>query len=226
MIHSGLITDIALTLLLAAILFQLGWLADKLFLRGAPTSTLRMSQPPLLAIWVLLWPVYTGPDWIMAGILLIVLPLLLTKVLKGEFWKRLSDIWSEQPFGLWPAILFIIAIGLCSFIFVTTPEYGLGIALSLILGNSIAGLADRIFRYRLQFRLNPEQTLAGHLLLIAATALACGWSIRFHHHIAWEQVLIATTLVGIIASITRAITPKLFTAPAMVSTMYATLYFL
>ncbi|MDX8394864.1 MAG: hypothetical protein R8K22_00445 [Mariprofundaceae bacterium] len=222
---------IVINILLAIGIIQLMWLSVMLFRRGIVPSTIWQSILPLISLWVLIWPVYEEPQYLWIGIIILGLPILPTYVSKRAFWSHLRRAWSsptpaDSSPHMWPLISLLMALTFTITLFQHTPEFGLGIALSLTLAFPFATLLDRMQKLKLGFPLHPKQTLFGHLGFIIAIALLCGWSINLYHGLPWQQLFIATTLAGMSASLIRAITPQTLHLPLAATAMTTTLWLL
>jgi len=223
--------DIIITLLFFIGLGQLAWLSVMMLRRGITSTALCAALPPMISIWVLLWPLYEHPIWIWAGIMLLGLPILLGFTVNTPFWQHLRLAWSgplhtdEAP-QMWPLLSLISALAVAAAFFQRSPEFGLGIGLAACLAFPAAELLDRGRYMQLGFPRHPEQSLIGHIGLIFSTALLCGWAIHLYHGIEWQRLFIATLLVGIAASAIRAFIPTHFTLPLATLSMGLTLWLL
>ncbi|MDT8375614.1 MAG: hypothetical protein RQ867_02625 [Mariprofundaceae bacterium] len=223
--------DIMVTALFFIGLSQLALLSVMMLRRNIAPDTLSASLPPLISIWVLLWPVYEQPVWLWAGIVLSGLPLLLAFTVNTPFWQHLRIAWSgtvyedETP-RMWPLLSLITALAVAAAFFQRAPEFGLGIGLAVCLAFPAAELLDRGNTMPLGFPQHPEQTLIGHVGLVFSTALLCGWAIHLYHGIEWQRLFIATLLVGITASVIRAFLPTRFILPLAALGMGITLWLL
>lgn len=216
--------DILTTLLFALGLAQFAWFSLMLHRRGMPPVQLLRAAASLLAIWVLLWPLY-GKTWTIFAALAVMLLLLLFVARSRSLTARgLRQAWTHPEKGLQPLALLILALALSAGLFVNVPEWGLGIALSLCLGEAAAELAESTGHgLRLRFPANPAQTLLGHLLLIVSTSCLCAWSLHLYLGVPWLMVIGATLLAGLAASAARGMVPYAWNLPAMVLAMGATL---
>ncbi len=210
---------------------QLAWLSVMLLRRNIPSATLSASLPPMISIWVLFWPLYEHPVWLWAGIILLTLPLLLAFSINTPFWQQLRIAWSgtlheEKPSQMWPLLLLVTALAIATAFFQRSPEFGLGIGLAACLAFPAADLLDRSRYMQLGFPRHPEQTLVGHIGLALSTAILCGWAIHLYHGVEWQRLFIATLLVGITASVTRAFSPTHITLPLATLGMGVTLWLL
>ncbi len=210
---------------------QLAWLSVMLLRRNTPSATLSASLPPMISIWVLFWPLYEHPVWLWAGIILLTLPLLLAFNVNTPFWQQLRIAWSgtlyeNEPPQMWPLLSLVAALAVAAGFSQRLPEFGLGIGLTACLAFPAADLLDRSRYMQLGFPQHPEQTLVGHIGLVFSTAILCGWAIHLYHGVEWQHLFIATLLVGIAASVTRAFSPTHITLPLTTLGMGVTLWLL
>ncbi|MFQ5581389.1 MAG: hypothetical protein ACE5F3_02030 [Mariprofundaceae bacterium] len=231
------ITDITLSAITTIGLVQIVWFSVMLLRRGIGPATIQLALPPLLAIWVLMWPVYTDRTWVWLGIFLLGLPVILASILHAPFWQQLKQAWSTPPKSrgrlikaehvpMWPMTHLLTALAIAAAFFQTFPEFGFGTGLSICLALPAACWLDHTGHFALGFPAHPGQTLAGHLILILMTAIVCGWSLHIYHGIGWQQIFIATLLTGIAASLARALVPGGWNQPAMALAMGGTLWLL
>jgi len=223
--------DIIITVLFFIGLSQLVWLSVMLLRRDIASTTLCAALLPMISIWVLLWPLYEHPIWLWAGIMLLGLPILLAFTINTPFWQHLRIAWSgtgykEASPQMWPLLSLIAALAIAAAFFQRSPEFGLGIGLTVCLAFPAADLLDRGRYMQLGFPRHPEQTLIGHIGLIFSTTLLCGWAIHLYHGIEWQRLFIAMLLVGFAASVTRAFLPTHFTLPLATLGMGVTLWLL
>ena len=229
-------SDVVLSTLVMLGILQLSWFSVMIFRRGAPPATIQHAMPPLLMIWVLMWPVYMDARWLWSGIAALILPAILSVVLKSPFWQHLRLAWSVQRMdaepGIYPGLPLLPLTHLLTALLITglwfqhIPEFGFGLALCLCLAFPAAYWMDQLgmglHRHsfiKLGFPAHPEQTLAGHMVLIAiSTALLC-WSLHVYHGTDWQSLLIATLIASLTASATRALIPGQWNAPAAMSSM-------
>jgi len=227
-------SDLMLSGLVALGVLQLTWFSVMILRRGAPPLTIQHAIAPLLTIWVLMWPVYVDRSWLWSGLAALILPAILANILPSPFWRHLRMAWSGHTenvaFNIYPILPllplthFIAALIIAGLWFTHIPEFGFGLALCLCLAFPAAFWVDHLgtghtILLKLGFPAHPEQTLAGHLLLIAAcTALLC-WSLHVYHGTAWTSLLIATLIPSIAASVTRALIPGQWNAPAAMLAM-------
>ena len=227
--------DAIITVLFAVGLLQLIWLSVMLLRKEIAPSTITAALPPLISIWVLLWPLYENPMSIWAGVMLLGLPTLAAYSLKQPFWQHLRMAWSGPvPRGseeiamphMWPHISLLAALAIAAAFFQRAPEFGLGIGLATCLAFPAAALIDRISHLKLGFPIHPEQTLIGHIVLIVVVSTICMWSIHIYHGIEWERLLIATLIAGMIASVVRGFSPSMLMLPLATLAMGTTLWLL
>ncbi|MFQ5518643.1 MAG: hypothetical protein ACE5E3_01440 [Mariprofundus sp.] len=227
-------SDLVLSALIALGMLQLAWFSVMILRRGAPPVTIQHAIPPLLTIWVLMWPVYVDTRWLWVGLAALVLPALLASILKGLFWSHLRLAWTAQitdpelkiyrSLPLLPLTHYMVALLFAGIWFQNIPEFGFGLALCLCLAFPAAYWIDHLAlkKYnflKLGFPAHPEQTLAGHLLIISiCTALLC-WSLHVYHGTDWKVLFIATLIAAMTASATRAIIPGQWNAPASMLSM-------
>jgi len=227
--------DIILTILFALGLAQLAWFSVMLLRRGLSPSTICASLPPLIAIWVVLWPLYESASSLWTGIVLLGLPILLVYGIRKPFTAQLRIAWSgravpgeeQAPLPhMWSFVSMLTALTIAVAFFQRAPELGLGIGLSACLAFPAASLLDRIGYLKLGFPLHPEQTLIGHIGLIIVVSLLCTWSIQVYHGIEWQRLLIATLIAGMATSIARAFSPTGTVMPLATLAMGGTLWLL
>jgi len=227
-------SDLVLSTLVMLGVLQLAWFSVMILRRGALPSTIQHAIAPLLTIWVLMWPVYVDSNWLWSGLMALILPTTLAAMLKSPFWQHLRIAWSDQTMDselkiypalpLLPLTHFITALFVAGLWFQHIPEFGFGLALCLCLAFPAAFWMDHLGTHKttflkLGFPAHPEQTLAGHLVLIAVcTALLC-WSLHVYHGTDWSSLLIATLIASLTASATRALTPGQWNAPAAMLSM-------
>jgi len=218
-----IIPDYIINFLFAMGMIQVIWLSVALIRKGIPSHTIWQSTTPLLAIWAMAWPIYTQAAWLWLPIGLAAIAISITFTRNTRFWQHLRLVWgiptSHQTFRPWPIFSLLITFCIAIAFFQSIPEFGFGLALSICLAFPLAGLLDRIAYIRLRFPLHPEQTLLGHLGLIIASACLCAWSIHLYHGIQWQQLLIATLIASMGASIIRAMLPSYWNMPIAILTM-------
>jgi len=214
--------DAMLSLLFALGLAQLAWFSIMLRRRGIEPEPLLRSFFALLALWVLLWPLYAHPPAIFVALGLLLLLVLVAARARGRSARALRRAWSTAREGLRPLLSFGLALTLAAALFVAMPAWGLGIALALCLGEAAAETVEAAGRgLRLRFPANPSQTLPGHLLLILVAAICCAWSLRLYLGLPWLALPAASLLAGLAASAARGIAPFPWNLPAMVLAMGA-----
>ena len=212
-----IIPDHIINFLFAIGMAQIIWLSVSLIRKGVSSLAIWQSTTPLLTIWVMSWPVYTQPAWLWLPIGLTAIAISITFTRNTAFWQHLRLVWGtptdHQTFMPWPIISLLITFCIAIAFFQSIPEFGFGLALSACLAFPLAGLLDRIAYMRLRFPLHPKQTLLGHLGLIVASAYLCAWSIHLYHGIQWQQLLIATLIASMAASVIRATLPNYWNTP-------------
>jgi len=123
--------------------------------------------------------------------------------------------------------MILISFIISAELFHLAPELGLGLGLSLCLAWSAAELIDKSgWGLPLNLTTNPTQTLVGHLLLVLGSSLLCAWSLQLYHDVSWHQFLIATLIVGCIASMSRALIVAGLNMPLALLAMATTLWLL
>jgi len=205
--------DTLLTFIVVIGLIQLVWFSVMLHLRGVSSGIITSTMPPLLAIWVLFWPIYAHPAATLAGMAFMAL-VLITCSRMDAFWMRaLRSSWSVAPHGLRPLGLFGTGLTIACAWFAAAPEVGFGVALSLCLAMPAADMLDRADRLRANLAANPEQTWLGHVLFIAVTALLCAWSIHIYARTGLADFLGVTAIAAAVAGIVRAFAPRMWHPP-------------
>ena len=224
------LTDATLSIFVAAGALQMAWFSVMLFRRGIAPVNIQHALTPMLAIWVLMWPVYSDTRWLWAGLIGFAMPSLLACLLRVPFWQHLRVVWTAPAFesrvrnniDLPPLTHLITAIFIAGTWFQTIPEFGFGLALCLSLAFPAAHWVDQLGRHKLKklgFPAHPEQTLAGHLvLIITCTGLLC-WSLNVYHGTDWQALFVATLIAGMAASATRALIPGHWNSPAAMLSM-------
>lgn len=220
-------TDLLLTALVGLGLAQMAWFSVMLLRRGMPPASLQHALPPLLALWVVLWPVYHDARWLWAGIAILFALSLLARFMERPFWAHLRHAWTdvpadptlETPRHLPPMLHVMLALAVAAAWFQNIPEFGFGLALSLCLGMPAAYWLDRAGYLRLGFPAHPEQTLAGHIAFILISALVLCWSLHVYHGTPWQPLLIATLIAAMAGSATRALVPGQWHLPASMLSM-------
>ncbi|MDQ6967372.1 MAG: hypothetical protein Q9M14_01640 [Mariprofundaceae bacterium] len=202
---------------------QLMWISAMLAKRGIAPEFIWQGTMPLLTIWVLIWPVYTQTVWLWLPIAIFIITALLSHIIKRPFWQYLHTIWGGYTNSKrslpWDILSLTSTLAIALAFFQNIPEFGFALALTACLAFPLATLLDRIAYLQLGFLLHPQQTLLGHLALIASSALLCAWSIHLYHGINWQQLLIATLIAGMAASLCRALLPRYWNQPAAILTM-------
>jgi len=202
---------------------QLIWISVMLGKRGIAPQLIWQSSIPLVTIWVLAWPVYTQTLWLWLPIGIFISTALFSHMSKRNFWQYIHTIWGgflKNTHRLpWHILSFTISLAVAILFFQRIPEFGFALALTACLAFPLAELLDRIAYMQLGFLLHPEQTLLGHLALILSSTLICAWSVHLYHGIHWQQLLIATLIAGIAASLCRALLPSNWNQPAAILTM-------
>jgi len=225
--------DLLLTTLFAIGLFQALWLSVVLVRKGFNPSLVRLSITILLSIWVLIWPAYENTHMPLFSLSLFIFPLLFALQKDHAFARHLRLCWHMIPAQTsshkqppsWSMILMSLIIS--AELFNLAPELGFGLGLSLCLAWSAAELIDKSKRgLPLNLASNPTQTLAGHLVLVLSTSLLCAWSLQLYHDTDWQLFLIATLIVGCIASMTRALVVTGLNMPLATLAMAITLWLL
>ena len=230
MLTNMTMADSTLSALVAVGALQLAWFSVMLFRRGIRPVHIQHALTPMLAIWVLMWPVYTDARWLWVGLAGFAIPGLFACLLRSPFWQHLRVVWTapaidpliRNNIDLPPLTHLITAIFIAGAWFQTIPEFGFGLALCLSLAFPAAHWVDQLGRRQfktLGFPAHPEQTLAGHLaLILVCTGLLC-WSLNVYHGTDWQALLIATLIAGMAASATRALIPGQWNTPAAMLTM-------
>jgi len=202
---------------------QLMWVSVMFAKRGVAPKLIWQSSMPLFAIWALAWPIYTQAIWLWFPIAVFITTALLSHMIKRPFWQYLHAIWGgflgQKRSPPWHVLSFTAALAVAVTFFQSIPEFGFGLALTACLAFPLAELFDRIRHMQLGFSLHPEQTLLGHLALIISSAFLCAWSVHLYHGIHWQQLLIATLIAGIAASLCRALLPRNWSQPAAILAM-------
>jgi len=224
--------DLLLTILFGIGLFQLFWLSVVLVRKGFSPSLIRLSMVGLLSIWVLIWPAYEHTTTVFIAFSLFSFPLLFSLRKNHAFARHLRLCWhspnqhiTNQQLPPW--IFLALSCAICTSLFHQAPELGIGLGLSLCLAWSAADIMDTLqFGPRLNIRINPKQTLFGHLLLIIITSLVCTWSLQLYHGADWQQFIIATLIVGFVASLLRALISQGWNMPVSILGMAIVLWLL
>jgi len=228
MLTNIVISDVVLSGIIVVGILQMAWFSVMLMRRGAPAAMIQQAIPPFLAIWVLMWPVYIDARWLGVGLLALLALTVLASLLKSPFWLHLNMAWDAQlpnakddmhpRISLLPQLHLLIAIFIAGAWFQAIPEFGFGLALCLCVAFPAAFWADYFSqRYGfliLKFPSHPEQTLAGHLvLMIVCTTLLC-WSLHVYHGTDWKLLFIAALIASAAASVSRALVPGRWNGPA------------
>jgi len=227
-------SDIIFSALLLFGLAQLAWFSVMLHRRGISGNIIQHTLPPMMAIWVLMWPVYIDSHWLWLGIALFILLTVLARFLPHPFMKRLRLAWTpvtddptfENTSSLLPMFHFSLALLIAGIWFHTIPEFGFGLALTLCLAMPLAHWLDRMGHLKLGFPAHPEQTLAGHIAFILAAALLLCWALHTYHGTPWQPLLIATLIAAMIGSASRAIIPGEWYRPFAMLSMGLTMWLL
>ncbi|MBL4760323.1 MAG: hypothetical protein JKY80_05660 [Mariprofundaceae bacterium] len=202
---------------------QVMWVSVVFAKRQIDPKLIWQSCMPLFTIWVLTWPIYTQTMWLWFPIGIFISVALFSHLRKRPFWQYLHTIWggfSEQKRRFpWHILSFALSLAIAVAFFQNIPEFGFGLALVACLVFPLAELLDRIGYMQLGFLLHPQQTLLGHLTLIISSAFLCAWSVHLYHGTHWQQLLIATLIAGIAASLCRALLPHHWNQPAAILTM-------
>ncbi|ATX82415.1 hypothetical protein Ga0123462_1556 [Mariprofundus ferrinatatus] len=236
-------SDVVLSALVLFGILQLAWFSVMMLRRGIAPDTIQHAIPPLLAIWVLMWPVYTDSRWLWIGVALLALLSLAAVTVNSPFWQHLRAAWTWSPDAddlgmdiyfrpnLPPLTQAIASIFIAALWFQAIPEFGFGLALCFCLAFPAAALIDRFgsvkFNFRrLGFPAHPSQTLAGHLILIAACTILLCWSLHVYHGTDWQILFIATLIAAMTTSASRAVVPGRWNAPAAMFTTGAVMWLL
>jgi len=228
------ISDLVLSALVVLGVLQLTWFSVMFLRRGMPPESIQYAIPPLLTIWVLMWPVYVDARWLWIGMAALMFPPVLSCLLTSPFWQQLRTAWSTQTIDpelrmypvlpLPPMTHFLTALFITGVWFQHIPEFGFGLALCLCLVFRSVDLIDQLavnkFSFlKLGFPAHPEQTLASHLVLIVMCTILLCWSLHVFHGTDWQALLIATLITALTASATRALVPGQWNAPAAMLSM-------
>ncbi|MDQ6970052.1 MAG: hypothetical protein Q9M16_06065 [Mariprofundus sp.] len=232
--------DIVLSALVIVGMLQMAWFSVMLLRRGASPVVIQQAIPAFLTIWVLMWPVYTDARWLGVGLFTLLMLAVLATLVKTPFWQHLRVAWGregvelehskfehseiEYPrMALLPQLHLLLALFVAGGWFQAIPEFGLGLALCLGVAFPAAYWIDEISqRYGfliLGFPAHPQQTLAGHLLLIIISTVLLCWSLNVYHGTEWPLLLIATLIASAAASCCRALVPGQWNAPAAMLSM-------
>jgi len=191
---------------------QVSWLYHALVRKGIAAPYLWQATPPLLAIWVLLWPVYTNTTSILFPIASCLALLALTYIHNGKFFIAMRTIWGAD-FPLYPLSLWL-SLGIALYFFQQTAEFGFAVALVICFAFPLADVLDRIPSFKpLGLPLHPQQTLIGHLALICSITALSSWSVHLYQPLQWELLIFATIIAATAASLIRALLPSLWYLP-------------
>jgi len=228
------ISDLVLSALAIAGILQLVWFSVMLLRRGIAPGIIQYAIPPLLTVWVLMWPVYVDSRWIWVGLAALIVPAVLSSLLTTPFWRQLRTAWStpviDPELRMYPTLPlpplthFLIAMLIAAIWFRHIPEFGFGLALCLCLAFQTVDRIDQLavdqFTFlKLGFPAHPQQTLASHLVLIVMCTILLCWSLHVFHGTDWQTLLIATLITALTASATRALVPGQWNAPAAMLSM-------
>jgi len=234
MFNSVAASDVVLSILVSLGIVQLSWFSVMLARKKVPALALQHSLTPLLSLWVLMWPVYIDSRWLWFGVIVLCIMSLLCKQLRTPFWRQLHYIWTvreaDSEHGLYPEIQLLpltqllIALLFAGIWFQYIPEFGFGLALCLCLAFPAAYWMDHPAMHQGRFRqlgfpAHPQQTLAGHLLLICMATVLLSWSLHVYHGTDWSSLFIATLITAMTASVTRALIPGQWNIPAAMLSM-------
>lgn len=234
-------SDLVISLLIIFGILQLAWFSVMILRRGAPPEIIQQSIPPLLTIWILMWPVYVDPRWLWVGIAALVLLSLFAFGYRKPFWQQLRVAWGSQRDANQPSIYSnprllpltqtITALVIAGLWFQAIPEFGFGLALCICLAFPAAHWVDHLGEIRfgflkLGFPAHPEQTLAGHLTLIGISTALLGWGLHVYHGTDWQTLFIATLIASMVASVTRALIPGQWNIPAAMLSVGFTMWIL
>jgi len=226
--------DIVLNVLLAIGMMQLAWFSVILIRRNVPPSAIQHAMLPPLAIWVLMWPVYSDNRSLWAGLIALILLPVLAASLSAPFWRHLRLAWTArsldmelkiyQGIQLPPLTHLILSLLIAIIWFRNIPEFGFGLALCLCLAFPAAYWVDHLGQrtprlLKLGFPAHPEQTLVGHLVLIIISIIVLCWSLHVYHGTDWQALFIATLITALTASATRALIPGQWYEPAAMLSM-------
>lgn len=225
-------TDVVLSIIVVFGILQIAWFSVMLIRRGAPSKLIQQAIPAFLTIWVLMWPVYVDTRWLGVGLLALLTFTVLASLLKSPFFMHLRIAWDVQylkekedmhpHITLLPQMHLMLSIFIAGAWFQAIPEFGFGLALCLCVAFPAAYWADYFSQKYgflvLKFPAHPEQTLAGHLVLIVVCTILLCWSLNVYHGTDWQLLFIATLIASSAASVSRALVPGHWNAPvAMLS---------
>ncbi|MBL4775011.1 MAG: hypothetical protein JKY87_03005 [Mariprofundus sp.] len=226
MVNDSVMSDVVLSVIVAFGMLQMVWFSVMLVRRGVSPTMIQQAIPPFLAVWVLMWPVYVDVRWLAVGLFILAIPIALAAVVKSPFWQHLRIAWGGQDsvskdtthphVTLLPQLHLLFSLAVAGAWFQTIPEFGFGLALCLCVAFPAAYWVDYVSQrygfFVLGFPAHPEQTLAGHLILIVMCTILLCWSLHVYHGTDWQLLLIATLIVSIVASACRAIVAKQWNA--------------
>ncbi|MDX8411301.1 MAG: hypothetical protein R8K46_05445 [Mariprofundaceae bacterium] len=218
--------DTLLTFIFVVGLIQLAWFSAMLHLRGISAMTITSTLPPLLAIWILFWPIYTHPAATLASVALMATGFFFVNRMNASWMRTLRSSWSVAPHGLWPLGLFGAGLAIASFWFSLAPAVGFGVALSLCLAISAADMLDRLGRLKTNFPTNPGQTWPGHVLFVAVTALMCAWAMHVYFRTGLSDFLGVASSGAVAAAILRAWAPRMWHPPLIALSLGGMLWIL
>ncbi len=202
-------SDLVLTAMFAIGLIQFFWLSVILVRKGINPSSIRLYMPPLLTLWILVWPAYEDTIMPLLSLSLFLLALALSVRQNSTLSRHLRLCWHTSPEQIrqpTPWLTLLLSLGIAAALFYQAPELGFGVGLSLSLAWSGAEILDKLgYGIRLGLSVNPFQTLAGHLVLVLGSSMICAWALQLYHGIAWQQFIVATLIAGFCASMIRAL---------------------
>ncbi|MFQ5355458.1 MAG: hypothetical protein ACE5DY_03015 [Mariprofundaceae bacterium] len=219
--------DIILSILLVAGLGQIVWLVVMLYRRRPQAKLLANPLPPLMAIWVLFWPLYQTNWAIFVGMAFLFLFFTLAVRLRHPFFRDLQLALSLQKVGLVSLSSFGIGLFLSAALFQNIPEFGLATALAISLAlPAVQWLENAEIGSKLGFPADPNQTLTSHLSLIVITALVTAFALKVYHGLSWEDGILSALLTGLAASLSRTMTRKQWQPLSLVAAMSLMLWIL
>ena len=186
---------------------QVSWLFYALLRKGIQGDSMWQATPPLLAIWVLLWPVYSNTSGILFPIGVCTALLAITYLHKHRFLMAMRPVWGT-PYP-WRALSLWLSLGIALYFFQQTAEFGFALALIACFAFPLADILDRIPNFKpLGLPLHPRQTLLGHLALICSITALSSWSVHLYQPLQWELLIFATIIAATAASLIRALLPS------------------
>ncbi len=219
--------DIILSIMLVVGLGQIAWLVVMLYRRKPQTKLLANPLPPLMAIWVLFWPLYQTNWAIFVGMASLFLFFTLVVRLHSPFFRDMRLALSLQGIGLVSLSTFGVGLFLSAALFQNIPEFGLATALAICLALPAAHwLETAEIGTRLGFPADPNQTLTSHLTLIVVTALVTAFALKVYHGLSWEDGILAALLTGLAASLGRTMTGKQWQPLGVIAAMVFMLWIL